>query len=132
MKAPQGFFWYSSFEVQVTMLFASFVGEVTFEVVKRTVRCAATTVDGQFGSGKYDHNVPALLKKHFPQHGAYLGVYARVVNGGRISLGDGVSVLKTDSNASLVPPSNKDSVAWIVTLGAMICIIAAVIAVRYR
>ena len=33
-----------------------------------------------------------LLARHFPQHGPYLGVYAQVVGGGSMRLGDRVAL----------------------------------------
>mmetsp|Transcript_38693 Transcript_38693/g.106584 ORF Transcript_38693/g.106584 Transcript_38693/m.106584 type:complete len:317 (-) Transcript_38693:265-1215(-) len=62
--------------------------EVQLHVVKRTVRCAATCVDLSTGAKACD--VPALLQRHFPEHGPYLGVYAQVVRAGSIRCGDTV------------------------------------------
>lgn len=66
------------------------IGGVTLEVVSRTVRCEAINVDARHGSGKADLDMSALLKAHFPQHGPYLGVYARVVRGGVVHVSDKV------------------------------------------
>ena len=52
------------------------------------MRCEGINVDAQHGTGRADVDVPALLAKHFPEHGAYLGVYAQVVEGGTLRLGD--------------------------------------------
>jgi uncharacterized protein YcbX len=62
--------------------------EVVLEVVGRAVRCEATNVDARHGSGNVDHDIPKALSKYFPQHGPYLGVYARIVKGGTIKAGD--------------------------------------------
>ena len=64
------------------------------EVISRTVRCDATKVDPVNGSGTEDFDVPELLRKHFPEHGPYLGVYARVVSGGQVRPGDAVVELE--------------------------------------
>ena len=72
------------------------VGGATLEVLKRTVRCDAINVDGRedFGNGlrhlrsAQRPDVPGLLSKHFPEHGPYLGIYARVVEGGSVRVGD--------------------------------------------
>ena len=72
------------------------VGGATLEVLKRTVRCEAINVDGREGSGNGLRNLPAtrrldvpgLLSKHFPEHGPYLGIYARVVEAGSVRVGD--------------------------------------------
>jgi uncharacterized protein YcbX len=66
------------------------IGSVTFKVLSRTVRCEATNVDARAGCGRAVLDVPALLKLHFPDHGPYLGVYARVVDGGVLNVGDAV------------------------------------------
>ena len=58
------------------------LGDVTLRVLSRTVRC-----DGVSGTGL---DVPKLLQKHFPEHGPYLGIYAQVVEGGMMRIGDGV------------------------------------------
>ena len=68
------------------------VGDATLEVLTRTVRCEATNVDARHGSGKADLDVPGLLSKHFPEHGPYLGVYARVVRSGHVHVGDTLTV----------------------------------------
>ena len=63
---------------------------VILKVIGRAVRCEATNVDPRNGTGVEDHDVPAALARHFPMHGPYLGVYAIVVGGGTIGIGDGV------------------------------------------
>jgi hypothetical protein len=72
------------------------MGTVTFEVLSRTVRCEATNVDARAGSGRVVHDVPQLLQRHFPQHGPYLGVYARVVEGGYLRVGDAVAGVEAE------------------------------------
>ena len=67
------------------------VGGAVLKVVKRTVRCEGVNVDPR-GSGRADLDVPALLQKHFPQHGPFLGVYAQVVSAGEVKVGDRVRV----------------------------------------
>ena len=67
-------------------------GSAILEVLARTVRCPAVNVDARHGSGKADIDVPALLSRHYPQHGPYLGVYLRVVRGGVLRVGDTVAV----------------------------------------
>ena len=58
--------------------------------------CAAKRKGGKKpsprGSGRADLDVPALLQKHFPQHGPFLGVYAQVVSAGEAKVGDRVRV----------------------------------------
>ena len=66
------------------------IGSVTFKVLSRTVRCEATNVDARAGCGRPVLDVPALLNAHFPDHGPFLGVYARVVHGGVLNVGDAV------------------------------------------
>lgn len=61
------------------------LGGVTFAVVKRTVRCEGVNVDP---AGGRELDIPGLLQRHFPQHGPYLGVYAQVVGGGVLRVGD--------------------------------------------
>ena len=67
------------------------IGGAVLKVVKRTVRCEGVNVDPR-GSGRADLDVPALLQKHFPQHGPFLGVYAQVVSAGEVTVGDRVRV----------------------------------------
>ena len=67
------------------------LGEATLRVISRTVRCEGVNADARRGSGeKADLDIPGLLSTHFPEHGPYLGVYAQVVEGGRVRLGDAV------------------------------------------
>ena len=70
------------------------IGEATFEVIERTDRCAATNVDPQ--TGRRDLDIPALLLRN--RGHSDMGVYARVVTGGRVKTGDRVSVtsIRTD------------------------------------
>ena len=51
---------------------------------------ASINVDARHASGEADVDVPALLARHFPEHGPYLGVYAQVVTGGAVRIGDRV------------------------------------------
>ena len=66
------------------------LGEATLRVISRTVRCEGINADARHGSFKADVDIPGLLDKHFPEHGPYLGVYAQVVEGGRVCVGDAV------------------------------------------
>ena len=69
------------------------LGGVTLRVIKRTVRCAGVNVDALHGAGVTAEevvDVPALLTRHFPEHGPYLGVYAQVISDGVVRLGDRV------------------------------------------
>ena len=74
------------------------IGGATLECMRRTVRCEAINVDANAGQNKAEMDVPALLKEIFPQHGPYLGVYARVVSGGRVEIGSEVQVLHNRSH----------------------------------
>ena len=60
---------------------------LVLDVVSTTVRCEGVGVDPLDTSAGV-LPIPALLSKHFPQHGPYLGVYAVVREGGRLSIGD--------------------------------------------
>lgn len=60
------------------------IGDVAFEMVKRTERCAATRVDP--GRGVRDHDVPRLLMRTLGHTDC--GVYLRVAAPGRIAVGD--------------------------------------------
>ena len=65
---------------------------VQLEVISKTVRCDGVSVDPL----EYPNNVldiPALMMKHFPEEGPYLGVYAIVKKGGTITLGDDIKLL---------------------------------------
>jgi uncharacterized protein YcbX len=93
--------------------------EVVLEVVGRAVRCEATNVDARHGSGNVDHDIPKALSKYFPQHGPYLGVYARVVKGGTIRAGDCIQV-GIGMNVRLPFVGMKDWQTWLV-VGIAIC-----------
>lgn len=64
------------------------IGSASLAVISKTVRCDGISVDPL--DPQTVLNIPALMTKHFPEHGPYLGVYAVVDQGGTISLGDDV------------------------------------------
>lgn len=64
------------------------VGSVRLAVFKRTERCAATNVDPS--SGARDMAIPAVLQRSLGHDD--FGIYARVVVGGEIRIGDPVVV----------------------------------------
>ena len=63
------------------------IGGARLRVVDRIERCAATNVDPR--SGQRDVNIPRALEDAYGH--AECGVYADVVDGGEIALGDGVT-----------------------------------------
>ncbi|GIT79785.1 hypothetical protein LLS1_14540 [Leifsonia sp. LS1] len=65
------------------------VGSAVLEVFQPTDRCRATTIDP--ATGVSDLNVPALLASRFGH--MFCGVYARVVDAGRIAAGDGIEIV---------------------------------------
>lgn len=64
------------------------IGAVRLAVFKRIVRCAATTVNP--ATAQRDINVPGALMDGFGH--ADCGVYARVISGGRIAVGDPITL----------------------------------------
>ena len=62
--------------------------EVKIEVIKPCERCMIITVDPKTGTKQ-----PALLKKLVKEHHNLFGMYARVVETGRIHNGDAVTIL---------------------------------------
>jgi uncharacterized protein len=64
------------------------IGDVRLKVVKRTVRCAATNVDPE--TAARDLDIPPTLMRHFGH--ADCGVYAEVVGGGAIGVGDAIAI----------------------------------------
>lgn len=60
------------------------IGDARFRVVKRISRCAATNVDPE--TGARDANLPLALQEGF-RHGD-MGIYAEVIAGGPIAVGD--------------------------------------------
>ena len=63
------------------------LGPVQLEVFKRTERCAATNVDPE--TGKRDMAIPAVLQRAWGH--TDFGVYAHIVAGGTIAVGDPVT-----------------------------------------
>lgn len=68
------------------------LGQARLRVVKRIVRCPATEVNP--ATGDRDAEPPRWLRQHFGH--ADLGVYAEVIEGGRISRGDALEVTDPD------------------------------------
>jgi uncharacterized protein YcbX len=68
------------------------IGQARLKVVKRIVRCAATEVNPE--TGKRDADPPRDLRRHFGH--ADLGVYAEVLEGGQIALGDALEPMMLD------------------------------------
>ncbi|MGP9813339.1 MOSC domain-containing protein [Rhodopseudomonas sp. NSM] len=62
------------------------IGEARLKIVKRTVRCAATNVDPV--TAARDMKIPETLQRQLGH--ADCGVYAKVIEGGRIAKGDKV------------------------------------------
>jgi uncharacterized protein YcbX len=65
------------------------LGQTKLRVVKRIVRCPATEVNP--ATGERDAKPPRWLRSHFGH--ADLGVYAEVIEGGRIAVGDALEAL---------------------------------------
>ncbi|WP_442756502.1 MOSC domain-containing protein [Methylocystis sp. JAN1] len=65
------------------------IGGATLDVLKMTDRCAATGVEP--GTGKRDMDVVQTLRDNFGHIDC--GVYARIEKGGRISVGDAISLV---------------------------------------
>ena len=65
------------------------------------------------------HEMPSLLQQHFPEHGPYLGVYARVVRGGQVEVGSQVRV---------APESPIGPAATIITSATLLVAAFAVLA----
>ncbi len=64
------------------------IGGALFEVADRTARCAATTVNPD--TAKRDLNLPRTLRAGYAH--LDMGVYLRVVEGGRIATGDSLTL----------------------------------------
>ena len=65
------------------------LGAARLRVFRRIVRCAATEVNPD--TGERDADPPAALRRHFGH--ADLGVYAEVIEGGRVAVGDALEPL---------------------------------------
>lgn len=68
------------------------LGQARLRIVKRIVRCPATEVNP--ATGERDAQPPRWLREHFGH--ADLGVYAEVLEGGRIAVGDALEVTDPD------------------------------------
>ena len=68
------------------------LGQAKLRVVKRIVRCPATEVNP--ATGARDAAPPRWLRDHFGH--ADLGVYAEVIEGGRVAVGDALEVTDPD------------------------------------
>ena len=68
------------------------LGQARLRIVKRIVRCPATEVNP--ATAERDAAPPRWLRDHFGH--ADLGVYAEVLEGGRISVGDALEVTDPD------------------------------------
>lgn len=64
------------------------LGSVRTSIVDRTVRCDATNVDPQ--TGARDMGLPTLIRRTW-EHGD-LGIYAKIIGGGELAVGDMVEV----------------------------------------
>lgn len=65
------------------------LGGARLRVFKRTQRCAATEVNPK--TAERDATVPRWLRQHYGH--ADMGVYAEVLEGGRVAVGDALEVL---------------------------------------
>ena len=65
------------------------IGEARLRVLRRTRRCPATEVNLE--TGARDVDVPAALEEHYGHRD--MGIYAEVIEGGRIAPGDALTVL---------------------------------------
>ncbi|MBW8270407.1 MOSC domain-containing protein [Caldovatus aquaticus] len=65
------------------------LGQARLRVLRRIARCAATRVNPE--TAERDADPPRWLRRHFGH--ADLGVYAEVLEGGRVSVGDALEVL---------------------------------------
>jgi uncharacterized protein len=63
------------------------IGTARLKVVKRIKRCAAINVDPD--TGIRDLTIPAILMRSYDH--ADCGVYARVIEGGEIAVGDAIN-----------------------------------------
>ncbi|MFK4510721.1 MOSC domain-containing protein [Bradyrhizobium daqingense] len=64
------------------------IGEARLKVIKRIVRCPATNVDP--ATAKRDLEIPPTLSRHLGHMDC--GIYAEVIEGGEIGIGDAVAV----------------------------------------
>jgi uncharacterized protein YcbX len=69
------------------------LGRARLRVVKRIVRCAATEVDPE--TAERDADPPRWLRQHFGH--AELGIYAEVLEGGQVAVGDALEPLEPET-----------------------------------
>ena len=70
------------------------LGGALLEVISRTVRCDAINMHPRTGARwPGNRDLVAEIAGNFPAVGPYLGVYARVLRGGTVSLGDDAAVI---------------------------------------
>jgi uncharacterized protein YcbX len=70
-----------------------FIGEAVLEIFKRTERCAATNVNPT--TALRDQKIPSFLSRSYGH--TDFGVYARVIEGGHITKGNGVTISEAAS-----------------------------------
>ncbi|MFC7291284.1 MOSC domain-containing protein [Hirschia litorea] len=70
------------------------LGNVRLEVLKPTVRCKATHADPNPDIASYNIETVPLLMTHFKRN--TMGVYARIVSGGELCVGDNLSIESID------------------------------------
>ncbi len=70
------------------------LGDVRLEVLKPIVRCKATHANPNPDIAKYDIETVPLLVKHFKRN--TMGVYARIISGGELRIGDSLSIENID------------------------------------
>lgn len=91
-------------------------------VIARTVRCPGVDQSSELsesnsgGDAGGEVGVAALLARHFPEHGPYLGVYAQCTRDGHIEVGDGVELRPVHVWSWLATPKAR---AGIRALGAI-------------
>jgi len=81
------------------------IGGATLRIIRPIQRCAATSVDPV--RGERDFNLPGLLQQSFG-HG-FCGVYAQVIAGGPIALGDRLDIDLSSGGALPPQPENAPS-----------------------
>lgn len=76
-----------------------YIGETVLKVIRRTKRCAATSVNPM--TGKRDVNVPIGIRENFG-HGD-LGIYAEVIHGGTLHSGASIQLSAPVPESTVTP-----------------------------